>query len=110
MKKLTENQKNFILKYFFENEKYAGWRNIASELLENGSCIVAETGCIWHGGVGNFIKTKPAEGAIDCTLYTFDLDEFLSSKWYKKISIIYISELAQKKREAELEYDEISSL
>lgn len=110
MKKLTENQKNFILEYFFENDEYAGWKGIATKLLERGNCIVAGTGCIWHGGIGNFIKTEPAKGAIDCTLYTFDLDCFLTSAWYKEISNSYISKLAKKKREAELEYDEIINL
>jgi hypothetical protein len=90
MKNLTDNQINFLLEYFFENEKYAGWKNIATELLKNGSCIVAGTECIWIGGIGNFIKTEKAEKYIGCILYTFDLEYFLSSEYYKEISNNYI--------------------
>ena len=28
MRKLTENQKDFILQNFFKNESFAGWKNI----------------------------------------------------------------------------------
>ena len=55
MKKLTEHQINFLLK-FFENKEYSGWKNIATKLIETGSCIVAGDKCIWNGGIGNFIK------------------------------------------------------
>ena len=33
MRKLTENQKDFILQNFFKNESFAGWKNIANNLL-----------------------------------------------------------------------------
>jgi hypothetical protein len=49
MKKLTNYQKEFILNYFFKDEKYAGWRNIGTTLLEDGECVVAGTECIWIG-------------------------------------------------------------
>jgi len=72
MGKITEYQKKFLLQNFFSLPEYPGWLNIATKLIESGRCIVAGHGCIWKGGIGNFIKTEPAEDAIDCTLYTFD--------------------------------------
>lgn len=110
MKALTEHQKNFLLLNFFRNEKYAGWKNIATTLLETGECIVAGTECIWVGGIGNFIKTQPAKGTVGCTLYKFDLDYFFTSEWYKAIKNDYTDEIANKKREIEQEYKEMCNL
>jgi hypothetical protein len=109
MKKLTDYQKEFLLTYFFKNEVYPNWKNIATKLLENGSCIVAGERCIWHGGIGNFIKTKVANNAIGCLLYEFDLEYFLSSAW-KEIRICYIAELSSKKRGIETELNDICDL
>ena len=39
MKTITDNQKEFLLEYFFKNEKYAGWRNIAIKLIEEGHML-----------------------------------------------------------------------
>lgn len=110
MNKLTENQKTFLLEHFFKNEKYAGWKGIATKLLENGSCTVAGKDCIWIGGIGNFIKTREAEDAIDCTLYEFNLKDFLSSEWYKDINRQYVSMLYEKVLKAESEHEEICNL
>ena len=110
MNKLTEYQKNFLLEYFFRNEAYVGWKNIATKLLEKGECIVAGNECIWNGGIGNFINTEKAENAVDCLLYKFDLDVFLSSEWYKMISNDYISILSTKKMQINDEYNDITSL
>jgi hypothetical protein len=110
MKQLTEYQINFLLEYFFKNEKYPGWKNIATALINTGSCVVAGTGCLWKGGIGNFIKTNNHGGLIDCTLYEFDLEYFLSSEWYKEISNQYISILSDKKRRIEDEYEQICNL
>lgn len=110
MKVLTEIQKVFLLEYFFKNERYAGWKNIASKLLENGSCIVAGDKCIWMGGVGNFIKTENAENAIDCLLYKFDLENFVTSEFYKERRNIHVEALVQKKKEVEQELDEICQI
>lgn len=110
MTRLTDYQKNFILENCFKNEEYAGWKNIATKLLETGRCIVAGNGCIWHGGIGNFIKTEEAKDAIDCTLYKFDLEYFLSSEWYREIRNSYASILANKKREIEQECEEIANI
>ena len=110
MKKLTEYQKDFLLEYFFKSEKYPGWKSIATQLLETGNCIVAGTGCLWHGGIGNFINTNNSEGLIDCTLYEFDLEYFLSSEWFKEICNQYIAILSDKKRNILQEYEDICNL
>lgn len=110
MESLTENQKTFLLNYFFKNETYAGWKNIATKLLINGSCIVAGTDCIWKGGIGNFIQVNNTEEFVDCVKYKFDLEDFLSSEWFKEIHNSYITELAQHKREMEEKYNEITQL
>lgn len=95
--KLTENQKEFLLNYFFKNESFAGWKSIATKLLDNGSCIVAGNDCIWKGGIGNFIRTEEAEDAVDCIKYSFAINYFLSSEWFKQIHNSYIVQLAQKR-------------
>jgi hypothetical protein len=110
MKELTEYQKEFLLQQFFKNEDFAGWRSIATKLLEKGSCIVAGTNRIWSGGIGTWIKMDEAENAVDCTLYTLDLQGFLTSEHYKQISSGYIAILADKKREISQEWEEICNL
>ena len=110
---MTQYQKDFLLEYFFKNEKYAGWKNIATKLLETGKCIVPGKDCIWYGGIGNFIDTKPtndAIGVIGCIEYSFDLEYFLGSEWFKEIHNQYISILSNKKREIEDEYEQLINL
>lgn len=104
MAQLTENQKEFILKRFFENEIFAGWKNVATKLLENGFCIVAGNECIWRGNIGNFIDTEPSQLAVDCLEYRFDLDEFLKSKWFKEIKNEQIIVLNSNRSVLETEY------
>jgi len=108
MKKLTNTQKEFILDNFFKNEKYPGWKNIATELIENGHCIVAGTECIWVGGIGNFINTEEANNAVGCTLYKFNLDYFMTSIWYTEYRSMYVSKLYNKVKEIKQEFDEIA--
>jgi len=110
MKKLTFHQTEFLLTYFFKNNEYAGWRGIACKLLEKGKCTVAGTNCIWLGGIGNFIKTSPAEDAIDCLLYEFNLTEFLQSAWYLQIYNAYMDELQCKLEALIKENNEIRDL
>ncbi len=117
MKKLTENQITFLLRYFFKNEKYPGAENIARTLLEDGECVVAGNHCIWHGGIGNFIETKQAEGIVGCLLYTFDLETFLTSEWYNNVKNQYLTLLSDKELELrkelsklDIEYKEIMDL
>lgn len=78
MRKLTENQITY-LKRFFEDEH----NNVADKLLRNGKCVVAGEGKLWWGGIGNFIRNTDAEDFVDCTQLNFDVDEFLSSQWFK---------------------------
>lgn len=94
---LTENQKEFLLKYFFENEEFAGWKNIATKLLETGECIVAGNSCIWKGAIGLFIDTEIAEGLFGCVKYKFDLEFFLTSGHFKEIAENYGKQLIEKK-------------
>lgn len=110
MQKLTHHQKEFLLEYFFKNEKYTGWKNIANKLLDNGKCILPKYDCIWVGGIGNFINAEPAKDAVNCLEYSFDLEYFLSSEWYKQVCTQYIAILSQKKREIEEEYEDICNL
>jgi len=107
---MTNNQKEFLLEYFFKNQYYPGWKSIANKLLNTGKCIVAGNNCIWIEGIGNFIQVEKAEDAIDCSLYTFDLKNFLNSEWFKEIHNQYINILANKKKEIENEYKEITNL
>lgn len=110
MKNLTDNQIDFLLEHFFKNEKFAGWRNIATKLLTTGSCVVAGNDSIWHGGIGNFIKTEAPDGYVDCIVYKFDLEYFLKSGWFKESHCQHISNLTTKKREVEREYEDICNL
>lgn len=92
--KITENQKNFLLK-FFESDKYPGALSIGEKLITNGKCIVAGSNCIWKGGIGNFIKlSEPIDvDVVGCVEYSFDLDYFMTSEWYKEIKEEYLKEL-----------------
>ena len=84
MIKLTDNQKEFLLNYFFKNDKYIGWKNIGTTLLETGECIVAGTDCIWVGGIGNFIKTETTTSLYKCLEYKFDLIVRFIKEFYLK--------------------------
>lgn len=110
MRQLTETQKQFLLTYFFKNDKFAGWKTIATKLLENGSCIVAGNDCIWKGGIGNFIKTYKAIDFVDCLEYRFDLEYFLTSAWYKEIKSYYEIELEDKMEKLQIEYNDLCNL
>jgi len=96
---LTEYQKEFLLNTFFKNDYYPGWKNIATKLLDNGSCVVAGDGCIWKGGIGNFIKTEVANDFVDCTLYKFDFDYFATSYMFKEAKDNYLTIISSKKED-----------
>jgi hypothetical protein len=107
---MTKNQKDFLLEYFFKNENQDGWKSIATNLIQNGKAIVAGECCIWKGGIGNFIRVEPLENSYKCSLYTFDLESFKSSEYFKGIHKQHIEVLAQKKRNAEEQYNDIINL
>ena len=109
MRTLTDYQKNFILEYFFKNEEYAGWKKIATKLLEDGKCIVAGNTCIWIGDIGNFIKTSEADDCFGCLKYEFDLDEFLTSILYDEKRKYYISILFNQQYELQTKIIKISN-
>ena len=110
MRKLTEKQIEYIVNHFFKNDDFAGWKTIAVSLLMTGKCIVAGDGCVWVGGIGNFIKTNKADGFYGCTEYVFDLEVFLSCLWYKEYTEIYLNDLYDKINELEEEHGEIATL
>lgn len=84
---MNKNEKELLIELLlplFENFKYPGWKSIATELLNQGECIVAGDNCIWIGGVGNFIKLESNTNFIDCNNYVLDYDSFIKSKWVKE--------------------------
>jgi len=103
-------QKEFLLNYFFITREYAGWRNVAEKLIDKGRCIVAGNTRIWSGGIGNFLKIEPAKDAVDCSVYIFYLENFLSSEFFKDVCNSYIAEIATKKREIEQQYEELCEM
>jgi hypothetical protein len=110
MRKLSDKQKEFLLEHFFKNEKFSGWKNVATELLESGTCTVAGEERMWIGGIGNFIEIKVVENSFNCFLYKFDLESFLSSVWCRHDLNQHISALLNKKLEIEKEYKEMCDL
>lgn len=108
--KLTEYQKEFLLENFFRDEKFAGWRNIAEKLIENGSCIVPGNECIWKGGIGNFISTKPSDSAVGCLEYVFSLRYFLSSNYFEEVKDYRLEELTIQKIQTERKLNELKQL
>lgn len=104
---ITTAQKKFLLSVFFENEKYPGWFGIADTLIDKGECIVAGTECIWKGGIGNFIKCEPYADAFGCSIYKFNIDDFMTSKWFKEQKELYLAELTQ---EMEVVYNKYKNL
>lgn len=110
--------KKFLLECFFKNEKFAGWRNIAENLIDSGECIVAGTNCIWKGGIGNFITLEtPSKEYIGCIKYKFDLDYFKTSLWFKETLLSYLSQkdreresLLNQLEELETEIDELKTI
>jgi hypothetical protein len=93
MRKLTESQITYLKSFFGDV-----YQNISDKLLRNGKCVVAGDGKLWHGGIGNFIRITDAEDFVDCKQLNFDVDEFLSSEWFKGSTQHYIE-----RRELEIE-------
>jgi hypothetical protein len=107
----TQFQLDFLRTFFYENNSnYAGWINLADALLKHGKCIVAGNNCIWVGGIGNFITTKPAENAVDCIEYTFNYEEFTKSELYLSALREHIMRISESKKAIEQQYSEISNL
>ena len=92
---LTESQKKFLLSAFFESDKYPGSRSIGDKLLTDGKATIAGDKCIWIGGIGNFIQTKETTEAFGCIEYSFDLDTFLSSNWFKEMKQLHIEKMSE---------------
>lgn len=111
MRKLTEEQLNFLTQIFFkyQGESYAGWENIARKLLTNGSCIVPRGNRIWVGNIGNFINIVEAEEAVNCVKYIFD-ESFFESKLFEDFKESKLQKLAQEKQDLEKTITEIEKL
>lgn len=107
---LTDNQINFLLNYFFVNDKFAGWKNIATKLIKDGKCIVAGDECIWKGGVGNFIEVKETEEAVGCVQYIFSLQYFLSSNFYIDFRNSYLEELKEELKALTTNIEDLTKL
>lgn len=110
MKKLTDNQKEFLLTQFFKNEEFPGWKDIAIKLIEQGSCIVAGDKCIWNGGIGNYIETNTEKDFVGCLRYTFNLKLLMHSAWYEDIFDHYLDKLDEEKQTIGKKYDELNDL
>jgi hypothetical protein len=106
MNNLTPNQLNFLVK-FFEPNLYS---NIAIKLLTTGKCIVAGTEPIWKGGIGNFIQTSNYVEGVGCLLYTFDLNNFLISKYFRERLEQEIKDLDFKADLLQIESSELKEL
>lgn len=78
--------REFVIQ-MFEHRDYAGWRNIAEKLYDNGVCIVAGEKSIWmfyNYGAGAYVRTKENDSYIGCLEYTFDKEKFLNSAYFKE--------------------------
>lgn len=95
--KITNTNKDFILDNYFYNPQFAGWKNIAEKLIDQGSCVVAGDTRIWVGGIGNFIDYSTPDNFLECTKYSFDLDAFLRSNWFMEGAVLHLTELSQRK-------------
>ena len=85
--KLTINQIDILIQACFtaEEESPPGLAEISRRLLSAGECIVAGTGRLWNGGVGNFIRVTATEDAVGCVKLTLDRESLLSSLWVREI-------------------------
>ena len=97
MRELNDNQLEFVLT-FFKDEKHPGWKNIATKLIKNGNCIVAGDKCIWLGGVGNFIHTSKTDDFFGCLKYEFDLEDFLTSSFFKETYAFKLSDVIDERQ------------
>lgn len=83
---MNKNQINYLIdNHFIPNaldEVKGSMRKIATQLIMEGTCIVAGDGRLWNGGIGNFITGKEAYGAVGCTELTFDSESFMESNYF----------------------------
>lgn len=99
----------FIINNFFKCDYYAGWKNIATDLVTSDTNTSNVAGpIVWTGGIdkgiGNFIDIEPIRGASGVFKYTFNLKEFLTSNLYKNKKKELLGELSIEKLRIEEEY------
>ena len=87
-KEFNNDQKEFIIS-LFENNKYPGWKNIATSLVEKGRCIVPTDSAekLWVGGIGNFIDIVDDfdTDLVGCSLMVFSLPYLLASDYFEEL-------------------------
>lgn len=77
---LETEQRDFLLEIFFKDESFAGWKNIALQLIDGGTCVVAGDTCPWNGGIGNFITVEDADDYFGCVKLKFDVNGFINKE------------------------------
>lgn len=109
--KLSKEQTEFFLEFFkLDEDRTPGWKNIATKLLEKGSCIVAGDSCLWKGGIGNFIKTENTDEAVGCLVYKFDIENFMQTSWYIDTRNSFLDMMDHDLRKLESKRNEIAKL
>lgn len=78
---MNEYQLEFLLT-LFKNEKYPGWKSVATNLITKGNSLTTEK--LWIGGIGNFIKEFDHPNCVGCVELKFNLEYFLSSEYFKE--------------------------
>jgi len=108
--KMDNTVKEFIVNTFFQNQQYPGWKGIAYKLIDQGSCVVAGLQPIWVGGIGNYMNYTTPEDLVECTKYTFNLEVFLESKWFREIAELRLAEINTKKTLLETEMNSLQNI
>ena len=110
---LNQIQIDFLSNTFFKSDKFPGWRGIAEKLIQDGKCIIVGKPSeqrIWIGGISNYIDITKAEGAIDCSLYSFDLDYFLTTKFFEDEHYYYLEHVSKEIKRLKDDYNSIVKL
>lgn len=89
---------NLLLK-FFKNEEYAGWKNIALNLLRDGHCVFPGEKSIFPDQINKFITIKPCKEVIGCSVYLLDKEAFLKSELFFDEAQKELNNLKQKRIE-----------
>jgi hypothetical protein len=109
MKKLNEEQVNFLVETFFkpskEKEITIDWRKMSILLVKEGRCIIPSDKIVWFGGIANFLNFKEADSLIGCIEVNFDVDEFCSKEniFFYEVYQRKLEELSEKIHQLEKE-------
>lgn len=98
-----------LLLIFFQDERYAGWRNIAEALIETGECVIPNySKNSFRGGVWNFVETENAVGFVDCVKLKFDLENFKSSEFFKEQLSYFLAQKVKERDKIQKQLEEIN--